>query len=198
MGTKDPRVDAYIDNSEEFAKPILNHIRNVVHGACPDVEETIKWGFPVFEYRGILCNMASFKEHCAFGFWKASLVLDDAVDEPAENAMGQFGRIKSIADLPPEETLAGYIRKAVALNEKGVRPEKSKQKKADPVLPEDFGAALLERSGALAAFKAMPPSHRREYIEWITEAKRESTRRRRIAKAVDQIAEEKSLNWKYE
>lgn len=194
MGTKDPRVDAYIEEAEPFARPILEHIRTVVHEGCPDVEETIKWNFPVFMYEGMMAHMASFKEHCSFGFWKASLILD--TEEQSDEAMGQFGRITSVEDLPPKETLIGYIRKAMELNEKGIQPKKKGRAKPVPDVPEDFAAAL--GAEAREAFDAMPPSHRREYIEWIEEAKREATRQRRIEKAVAQVSEGKSLNWKYE
>lgn len=195
MGKRDERVDAYIERSEEFAKPILRHLRSVVHEGCPDVEETIKWKFPVFLYEGIMCNMASFKEHCAFGFWKPSLILEGD-ESRSEEAMGQFGRITSIDDLPPKETLVGYVRRAMELNEKGIRPRK-KRNKPELEMPEDFAASLRDAEGALKLFEGMPPSHRREYIEWIIEAKREATRRKRIEKAVAQISEGKSLNWKY-
>lgn len=196
MGKKDPRVDRYIDDSADFAKPILAHIRDVMHEACPDVEETIKWKFPVFMYHGIMANMASFKEHCAFGFWKPSLILEGD-EQKSEEAMGQFGRLTAVDDLPPRDTLIGYIHRAMELNEQGIQPKKKATKKPELETPDDFRDALREVSGALKAFDDMPPSHRREYIEWITGAKRESTRRRRIEKAVSQISEGKSLNWKY-
>lgn len=197
MATTDPRVDAYIANAEDFARPILKHLRAVVHEACPEVEETIKWNFPVFEFHGIMANMAAFTEHCAFGFWKASLILEDN-DDRSDEAMGQFGRITSIDDLPPRNKLIAYVQKAMELNEKGIKPKKKARKKPELEMPQDFTAALREVTGALAAFETMPPSHRREYIEWITDARRDDTRRRRIAKAVDQISDGKSLNWKYE
>lgn len=196
MAHRDPRVAAYIADSKPFARPILEHIRAIVHEACPDVQETIKWKFPVFEYEGILANMASFKEHCAFGFWKPSLILEGD-EEKSEEAMGQFGRITSIEQLPPRETLIGYIHRAMELNEKGIQPKKKKRAKPVPEMPDDFQAELGKISGALQAFEEMSPGYRREYIEWITEAKRDSTRQRRIAKAVDQISDGKSLNWKY-
>ena len=196
MGKKDPRVDAYIEDSEPFARSILSHLREVVHETCPEVEETIKWRFPVFEYHGIMCNMASFKEHCAFGFWKPSLILEG--DEArSETAMGQFGRITAVNELPPRETLIGYVRRAMEVNEKGLQPSSKKPKKADVDPPADLTAALRAESGALEVFEEMAPGYRREYIEWIEEAKRDATRRRRIEKAVSQIAEGKSLNWKY-
>src|ERR687892_455281 len=122
MGQKDPRVDAYIENSAAFARPILKHLRKVVHAACPDVEETMKWSVPHFDYRGgMMCSMASFKAHCTFGFWKGSLVLGD---KATDGAMGQFGRITSIEDLPAEKALTSYIKKAAQLNDEGVKVDR--------------------------------------------------------------------------
>lgn len=201
MPTTDKRIDAYIARSADFAKPILSHLRAVVHEACPDVEETMKWSFPHFMYGGgILCSMASFKEHCAFGFWKGSLIIDQE-GEAAERAMGQFGRIGSVKDLPSKRVLASYVKKAMALNDAGVkRPRSASDAAPKPPaeLPDDLAAALAKQKKARAAFDAFPPSHRREYIEWIVEAKRDETRARRIAQAVEWIAEGKSRNWKYE
>jgi uncharacterized protein YdeI (YjbR/CyaY-like superfamily) len=197
MARKDPRVDAYIAKSADFAKPILTEIRAVVHDVCPDVEETMKWSFPHFDYKGMMCSMAAFKEHCAFGFWKASLILDGTGQ--SDEAMGQFGRITAIADLPSKKSMREYIRKAMALNDSGttVKREPRSPKKAVPV-PADFSAALRKNKKALAAFDGFSPSHRREYLEWITEAKAEDTRKRRVAQAIEWMAEGKSRNWKYE
>jgi uncharacterized protein YdeI (YjbR/CyaY-like superfamily) len=197
MPSRDPRVDAYIEKSADFAKPILRHLRDVVHEACPDVEEKMKWSFPHFDYKGMMCSMASFKEHCTFGFWKPELVLGDAAKE---GGMGQFGRITSVKDLPAKKVLAGYVKKAMRLNDEGVRPkraQKSKMKKRDIDVPQDLVAALKKNAKARATFEAFSPSHRREYLEWITEAKREETRARRIAQAVEWMAEGKRRNWKY-
>jgi uncharacterized protein YdeI (YjbR/CyaY-like superfamily) len=198
MGTRDPRVDAYIAKSADFAKPILTHIRNVVHSACPEVEETIKWSAPFFDYKGTLCQMAAFKEHVGFGFWKGALVVGRSSGED-ERAAGQFGRITSVKDLPPKKELTGYIKKAMALNEEGVAVPKAKPgtKPALPVPPE-LTAALQKNRKARAAFDAFPPSHRREYCEWIGEAKRAETRATRVEQAVEWIAEGKSRNWKYQ
>ncbi|HEX6533623.1 MAG TPA: YdeI/OmpD-associated family protein [Gemmatimonadaceae bacterium] len=199
MGARDPRVDAYIAKSADFARPVLEHLREIVHDACPDVEETIKWSFPHFTYRGMLCSMASFKQHCAFAFWKGSLVLGDGV--PSDEAMGQFGRITSVSDLPPKRVLAGCVKKAMRLNEEGVKAParaKPKAKKTAPPVPSDLAAALRANRKAAATFDAFSPSHRREYVEWITEAKGEATRARRLAAAVEWMAEGKSRNWKYE
>ena len=200
MPTLDPRIDAYIDRSADFARPILTHLREVVHGACPEVEETVKWGMPHFQYRGMLCAMASFKAHCTFGFWKGRLIVDRG-GESAEQAMGQFGRITSVAELPPKRVLAGYVKKAMRLNEEGVKAPRrapSKTKRAAAPVPADLAAALGRNRRAAAAFDAFSPSQRHEYIQWITEAKREETRERRVATAVEWIAEGKSRNWKYE
>jgi uncharacterized protein YdeI (YjbR/CyaY-like superfamily) len=197
MGTRDPRVDAYIARSAEFARPILEHLRETVHAACPDVEETIKWGAPTFMYHGMLCGMAAFKQHCTFGFWKGSLVVDAAHDR-SDEAMGQFGGIRSVADLPPKRTLAGYVRRAAKLNEEGVKAPRAQKGRKQPLpVPDDLAAALRRNPRALGVFEKFPPSHRREYVEWIVEAKRAETRERRIAQAVEWIADGKQRNWKY-
>lgn len=198
MGTKDPRVDAYIARSADFARPILTHLREVVHAACPDVEEAMKWSFPHFMYKGILCSMAAFKEHCTFGFWKASLVLDPA-DRSDEQAAGQFGRITKIGDLPSKTALRGYVKKAMELNDAGVKPAPRARPKAKPelVVPDDLAAALAKHTKARATFESFSPSHRREYVEWITGAKGADTRQRRLETALEWMAEGKSRNWKY-
>jgi len=200
MSTRDPRIDAYIASSADFAKPILTHLREIVHAACPDVDETMKWSFPHFTYKGMLCSMASFKEHCAFNFWKGALVVGASNgDGNGERAMGQFGRITAISDLPSKKTLTGYIKEAMRLNEAGVKsPTRSKPKaKKEVAVPDDLTKALRKNRKALATFEKFSPSHRREYIEWITEAKGEETRNRRLATAVEWIAEGKPRNWKY-
>lgn len=198
MGTRDPRVDAYIAKSADFAQPILTTIRDTVHAACPDVVEEIKWSFPHFAYKGMLCSMASFKQHCAFGFWKGSLVLGGSAKEA--EAMGQFGRLTKASDLPPKKTIVSYVTKAMALNDQGVKVEKRAPRRAtvDTAPPADLAAALKKNKKANAAFNALPPSHRREYIEWITEAKGAETRARRLAQSLEWMAEGKSRNWKYE
>ncbi|HZP67659.1 MAG TPA: YdeI/OmpD-associated family protein [Rudaea sp.] len=196
MGNKDPRVDAYIANSADFAKPILEHLRTIVHRACPDVEETIKWRFPTFMYRGMLCGMAAFKQHCTFGFWKQGLVVGEKA--ATGDAMGQFGQLRSVADLPSASVLAGYVRKAMKLNEEGVKlPRPAKPKAPAAVAPDDLLVALAKNRKAKATFEGFSPSHRREYVEWIVEAKRPETRTRRIEQAVEWLAEGKPRNWKY-
>ena len=199
MGTTDPRVDAYITKSAPFAKPILSHIRKAVHDGCPDVEETMKWSFPHFVYKGMLCSMASFKAHCAFGFWKGSLLEHDGGGTKSSDAMGQFGKITSVGDLPTSRQLVTLVRKAAALNDQGVKaPRKKSAPRPPATVPPDFVKALRGNTTAKAAFDAFSPSHKREYVEWITEAKSDDTRRRRMATALEWLSEGKSRNWKYE
>ena len=199
MATKDPRIDASIAKSAPFAQPILKHLRKVVHTGCPQVQETLKWSMPHFDYKGIMCGMAAFKEHCAFGFWKAELILDRGASAE-KSGMGSFGCIRSLADLPAEKTLIGYVKKAAALNEAGIKvPGKTKPKKRAPLaMPDDLGAALKKNAKARKTFDGFSPSHRREYIEWITEAKREETRKTRLAACLQLLSEGKSLHWKYQ
>ena len=199
MAKTDPRIDAYIGKSADFAQPILRHIREVVHQGCPEVEETMKWSFPHFDYKGIMISMAAFKGHCSLNFWKGQEVLGSAAQE---GGMGQFGRLTSVKDLPSRKVLLGYVKKAVALNDAGVRPawaaERAEKRKAAEVeVPEALAAALKKNEKAAATFEAFSPSHRREYVEWITEAKREETRTKRVAQAVEWLAEGKPRNWKY-
>jgi uncharacterized protein YdeI (YjbR/CyaY-like superfamily) len=195
MGTRDRRIDAYIEKSAPFARPILARLRDVVHAACPEVVETIKWSMPAFDYKGPLCGMAAFKEHCTFGFWKSSLI----VENPSDDAMGQLGRITSLRDLPPRKTLTAWVKKAKKLNDEGVQaPREARPKKPAVKVPPDLKKALAGSARARAAFERFPPSHRREYVEWIEEAKRAETRARRIATAVEWMAEGKARNWKYE
>ena len=197
MGKRDPRVDAYIATSADFAKPILVYVRAVVHASCPDVEESMTWSRPHFTYKGMLCGMASFKQHAALHFWKGSLVLGRSKDT---NAMGPFGRLTKVSDLPSKTVLAGYIRKAAALNNEGVRVEHAPKRPAPKTLriPPDLTAVLKQNTRAQAAFEAFSPSHKREYVEWVTEAKSDETRARRLRTAVEWIDEGKSRNWKYE
>ena len=198
MATKDPRIDAYIAKSADFAKPILKHLRKIVHAGCPNVEETLKWSMPHFDYKGILCGMAAFKEHCAFGFWKSELIFDRD-KQPEKSGMGSFGSIKSLKDLPNEKTLIGYVKKAAALNEAGIKvPGRTQPKKRASIpIPDDLAAALKKNAKARQTFESFAPSQRREYLEWITEAKREGTRNQRLAQTMKWLAEGKARNWKY-
>ena len=192
MPNRDPRIDAYIAKSAPFARPILKHLRAKVHEGCPDVVETIKWGSPHFEHHGMLCGMAAFKEHCAFGFWNRALEIPEKRD-----AMGQFGCIQSLADLPKDSALVGYVREAARLNETGQKVGPIRKARKPIPVPKELVAALKKKAGATARFKALSPSHQREYSEWIVEAKRDETREKRLRTAVGQIAEGKSLMWKY-
>jgi uncharacterized protein YdeI (YjbR/CyaY-like superfamily) len=197
----DPRVDAYISKCAEFARPILQHLRQLVHKACPAATETIKWGMPFFEYSGgLLCNMAGFKQHCSFGFWNASLLTDPegALQIKNKTSMGHFERITSLKDLPADKTVIVLIKQAAKLNEQGIKkPATTKEPKAVPPMPPALGAALKKNKKAKTNFEQMPPSHRREYIEWIIEAKTEPTRDKRIATTIEWVLEGKSRNWQY-
>lgn len=192
MPRKDPRVDAYIAKSADFAKPILNRLRKLIHTVCPDVEETLKWSAPFFVHNGILMALPAFKRHCSVIFWKGRLFL-------SKEEKVKLRRLTSITELPGDKILAGYIRKAVELNEAGVKdPVRARPKMKMPVaVPDDFLAALQKNKSVLQKFGNFPPGHKREYARWIVEAKREETRARRIETAVKQIAGGKSLNWKY-
>ena len=199
MGTRDPRVDAYIAKSAEFARPILEYIRSVIHEGCPDVEETIKWGAPSFIYKGMLGGMAAFKQHCAMGFWKEKLIGELAANagKPKE-AMGSMGRLTSLKDLPNKRTLLAVVRSAAALNEAGTGKPRAVKKRVVPRVPSDLKAALALNAKAAAHFKAFTPGKRREYIDWLMEARTEATRARRLAQAIEWIAEGRARNWKYE
>jgi uncharacterized protein YdeI (YjbR/CyaY-like superfamily) len=196
MGRRDPRVDAYIEKSADFAKPILTHLRAVVHAACPDVEETMKWSSPSFMYKGMLCGVNAFKAYCTFGFWKSGLVLGEkASRDPAL----QFGHIEAVKDLPSKKTLTALIHKAMALNDAGVKmPPRPRKPAKKLVAPPALKAALVKNKKAQAAFDAFSPSHKREYAQWIRGAKGEDTRERRVKTAIEWIAEGKSRNWKYQ
>jgi uncharacterized protein YdeI (YjbR/CyaY-like superfamily) len=197
MAKRDPRVDEYIAKAPQFAKPVLTHIRKVIHSAIPEVEESIKWSAPAFEYKGMIGIMASFKEYCALNLWKGPLILkhgDKAVDDPA----GNFGKLRTVDDLPSDKVLEGYFKQAAKLNEEGISvKKKSTAKKKPPTIPPALASALAKNAKARAAFDAFSPSHQREYIEWITEAKTEETRQRRLETALEWMAEGKSRNWKY-
>jgi uncharacterized protein YdeI (YjbR/CyaY-like superfamily) len=198
MTTTDPRVDTYVDKAQEFAKPILVRIRAMVHEACPDVHETIKWSSPFFDYKGqMMCAMAAFKEHCALIFWKASLI--EGVPPNGDKSRGSFGRLTSVKDLPSKKAFAGYIKAAMALNDAGITVKRAKSKpKPEAKAPKELAAALSKNRKAKAAFEKFPPGQRREYCDWIAEAKREETKAARVAQAIEWIAEGKTRNWKYQ
>lgn len=201
MVTKDPRIDAYIAKSQDFAKPVLNYFRGLVHKACPDAQETIKWGFPNFDYKGLYCAMASFKQHCAIVFYKATLMKDSKLTANAksESAMGHLGRITSLRDLPSEKKLISYLKEAAKLNDAGIKIPKKKPsaEKKVLVIPNFFSKELKKNKKAFEAFNNFSYSHKKEYLEYITEAKREETRNKRIASTIKFLASGKALNWKY-
>jgi uncharacterized protein YdeI (YjbR/CyaY-like superfamily) len=200
MPKEDPRVDNYIRKASPFARPILTHVRRIVHANCPDAEETLKWGMPAFMHKGILCMMAAFKEHCTFGFWHPAMRKNITTGDKTGNAMGQFGRVVSLSDLPGDKEFARLVRLAVELNDKSDGgPVRSRPKpKPAAQVPEDMAAALRKHPKAQTAFDGFPPSHRREYIEWITQAKRPETREKRMQTMLEWLAEGKSRNWKYQ
>ena len=195
MPAKDPKVDAYIAKARPFAQPILKHLRAVIHAVSPEIVETTKWSSPSYEYQGILCSYAAFKEHATFGFWKHSQVVPGA-----DAARWGFGQLTSVDDLPPKAQLVKYIKKAMKLNEEGVKPEwMAKRKKHKPLpVPPDLKKALAADPKAKTNFEAFSPSAQREYIEWITGAKAAETREKRLLTAVEWIGEGKRRNWKYE
>jgi uncharacterized protein YdeI (YjbR/CyaY-like superfamily) len=200
MGNKDKRIDAYISKSGEFAKPILNHLRKLVHAACPNVQETIKWSFPHFDYKGMMCSMAAFKNHCAFGFWKSSIMKDaKELRGKNEDAMGHLGKITSLKDLPPDKKITAWIKEAMKLNDDDVKlPERKKTDlKKDVEIPAALQKALNSNTSAATKFNGLSPSHKREYIEWINEAKTEATKAKRIDTTIEWVSEGKSRNWKY-
>lgn len=198
---KDKRIDSYIEKSADFAKPILNHMRTLVHKACPQVEETIKWSFPHFDYKGeMMCSMASFKQHCAFGFWKASLMRNKSLMEntKSESAMGHLGKITSLKDLPTDAAMLRFIKEAMKLNDNGVKVVKKKTTiKNQLVVPAYFLGALKSSKAAQKTFDGFSYYNKKEYVEWIVGAKTESTRNKRIETALEWLADGKVRNWKY-
>lgn len=200
MGKRDEKIDAYIAKSADFAKPILMHLRELVHKAAPEVEETMKWSSPHFDYKGVMCGMAAFKQYCVFGFWKASLMKDpNKILTSSREAIGQMGQLKSLEDLPSDEVLISYIKEAVELNEKGIKlpPKPKNTERKELQVPEYLIAALEGNPQAAETFEKFSYSHKKEYVEWLTEAKTEETRNKRLATALEQMAEGKPRHWKY-
>lgn len=199
---RNKQFDAYIKHSAVFAQPILRHLREVVHRGCPGAQETIKWGFPHFEYHGILCSMAAFKEHCAFGFWKASLLTDPEkqLRKMGATAMGNFGRIGNLSDLPSEKILLSYVREAAKLNETGVRvPGRRKPAiKKDLSVPGYFMTTLRKNKKALETFNDFSYTNKKDYVDWVTETKSEETRNKHLVTAIQWLAEGKIRYWKYQ
>ena len=201
---KNPAVDAYIAKSADFAKPILRHVRALIHKGCPRIEETIKWGVPTFEREGIVAMMAAFKRHVAFGFWSEKLIReklgrDAARLFPKGAALGMGGRrYLARAELPPDAAILRAVEVAVALNESGERPVRVRKKKPPPKAPPDLAAALKKNAKARATFAKLTPGKQREYVEWLVEAKQAATRERRLAQAIELLAAGKRRYWKYQ
>ena len=197
-----PKVDDFISKQADFAKPILEHFRQIVHENCPDVEEKMKWSMPFFDYKGeMMCHMAAFKHHCAFGFWKAKLMKDAILLENAqgEHSMGHLGKITSLADLPTDSILAGYIKEAMVLNDLGLKIAKPKSERDKEIeVPSDFLEKIEENEEAMLFFEKASYSFKKEYIMWVNESKTDATRQKRMQQAVEWIAEGKGRNWKYE
>jgi len=200
--SKDKRIDAYIEKAQPFAQPILKHLRGLVHKAVPEVTETIKWGMPSFDYKGAFFSIAAFKQHCVAGFWKSKLINDpkgylgERKNQGGE-AMGNFGSMKSMKDLPPDKAIIDFLKQAKKLNDEGIKVEKKKTAPKELIIPKELTAALNKNKKAKVAFENFPPSHKKEYAEWISEAKTEPTRDKRIQTTMEWLIEGKSRNWKY-
>ena len=193
MPAKDPRVDAYIKRARPFAQPILKHLRKIVHAGCRNCQESIKWQSPFFDYKGPVCFMAAFKEHAVFGFWKGKLLFG----KEHKGAMGHFGRLVSIEDLPNKTQLISYVRKAAELNERGLKRKRPARGTQRVSVPKDLKDALAKNANARKTFENFSYSHKKEYVEWITGAKREETREKRLKTAILWLAQGKPQNWKY-
>ena len=200
MFPRHPQIDQIILNALPFAQPILIHFRELVHVVCPEVEEKIKWGMPHFDYKGqMMCHMASFKHHCAFSFYKAELI-DEQLVKNAKTAgvMGHLGKITSLKDLPSDAQLKKWIKAAMQLNDKGITITKPKVSAVTiPPAPDYLKKLFAKDPIAKKAWTALRPSHQKEYIQWLTDAKTEATREKRLNKRLDLLEEGKSLNWKY-
>ena len=191
MPKLETKVDNYIQKSAPFAQPILVHYRALVHNACPDVEEKIKWGMPFFDYKGkMMCHMAAFNQHCAFGFFNATLMNESTLIKNAasESAMGHLGKITSMKDLPSDKTIIALIKKAMQVTDEGIRVIKKAKPKVEYVVPDYINFAIKKDKKAFAIWEAFAPSHRKEYATWIDEAKTEATTTKRIAIAVSSLA----------
>ncbi|MHA4896344.1 YdeI/OmpD-associated family protein [Pedobacter sp. PWIIR3] len=196
----DERVDAYIAKSADFAKPIMNHLRDLIHRAFPEMKETMKWSCPFFDYQGPVCQMAAFKNHLGFGFWKAGLMSDPyKVLKLKDETAGSFGQITQLSDLPSDEILIEYIQEAILLNKEGVKVEKVKAK-VDPsalIIPNYLTDQLEQEPNAKAYFEKFSASQKKEYVVWLEEAKTEATKLKRLETAIEWIAEGKTRHWKY-
>jgi hypothetical protein len=202
MATKDPRVDAYIAKLPDFSSEICKRLRAIVHEASPEIEEDIKWGHIAFMHKGIVCGLAAFKQHVVFHFWKSALLTGSHSRRATDDTtLARLETIRGVDDLPPRATIAGFVRAAVKLNDGAVRSPRpamgGKKTKAPLRTPPSLARALARNAKAKATYDGFSPSHKREYVEWITEAKTEETRDRRIEQALGWMAEGKPRNWRY-
>jgi len=195
--SRDPRIDSYIAKAQPFARPILDHVRTRVHTVLPEVEEAIKWSMPAYTVGGkIVLITAAFKAHLALNFWRGQEL---ETSHSSVGAMGQFGKIKSMAELPADAELDRLIREAADLATSAPAPRKAKHApKPAPELHPDFAAALAKAPAAKATLDGFPPSAQRDYFEWIAEAKQDATRQKRIATAIEWLGEGKRRHWKYQ
>ena len=196
-----PDVDRYIENAAPFARPILERIRKAFHKAHPEITESMKWSFPHFEHKGVVGSMAAFKQHVSWGFWKAKLMDDPAgilEGSTGETSMGG-AKIRDVKDLSSEKVMVDYVKRAVSLNEEGVKLERAKPRPANaPVdVPDDLEAALKKNAKARKTFEGFPSGQRREYVYWLNDAKQAATRAKRLATAIEWLSEGKPRNWKY-
>ncbi len=199
MKNTSPEVDIYINKAPEFAQPILDRLRGLFHKACPDIKETIKWGNPCFEHKGIVCGIAAFRHHVGVSFWKGKLMKDPEglFGDVGKTSMGSL-KFTSPAELPSDKILLAYIKEAVKLNEEDIKIGKPNKDKPDQLDPPDYLLAELKKNKkAKETYDKLSPSHRKEYIEWLREAKTETTRDKRLATAIEWLAEGKPKNWKY-
>jgi uncharacterized protein YdeI (YjbR/CyaY-like superfamily) len=202
MGTTDKRIDSYIEKAQPFAQPIMKKLRELVHKACPEVTETIKWGMPSFEYKGPMFGFAAFKQHCVGGFWKSKLLKDPngyLGERSAQGgeAMGNLGRMTSMKDLPPDKTFVDFVKQHIKLNDEGIKVKKKPAVKKELVIPKELITALRKNKKAKETFENFSPSNKREYAEWILDAKTDDTRAKRLETAVEWMAEGKPRLWKY-
>jgi uncharacterized protein YdeI (YjbR/CyaY-like superfamily) len=202
MAIKDKRIDGYIEKAQPFAQPIMKKLRELIHKACPEVTETIKWGMPSFEYKGPMFGFAAFKQHCVGGFWKSKLLKDpkgylgERSNQGGE-AMGNLGRMTSMKDLPPDKAILEFIKQHMKLNDAGIKIAKKPVVKKELIIPKELISALNKNKKAKETFEKFSPSNKREYADWITEAKTDETRSKRLETAVTWMSEGKPRLWKY-
>lgn len=195
------QVDEYIEKSPDFAKPVLNYLREIIHETCPETEEAIKWKFPAFMYKGkILCSITAFKHYCSLGFWlhQEMKTIKDLETTAEKSSMFSLGKITKMEELPSKSLLKKAVKEAMELTDMGVTMKKAAPSKTETEIPDYFQSALKANKKAAQVFEKASPSFRKEYIKWIMEAKTEATRSKRMEQALEWIAEGKSRNWKYE